>query len=310
MINACYETLSEMAFNNKDIVVLGSDAMNIAKRFQEKACGDQYIEMGIAESTLLAAAAGFSDVGAIPFAYANAPFLAYRANEFIRDDLCLQNRNVKIIAYSSGLDYCTLGPTHHATEEVGVLRSFPNLTILSPASAIEVRMMIREAAKIRGPVYIKLGRESGREIYSSEYIFEVGHAKVVREGTDVTLISTSTITYEAIKVAEKAEERGLSIRVINMTSLKPFDRGIVERAISDTEAIYTLEEHNIIGGLGTAVAEVMAEAGSYKKLVRIGINDCFAKGYGNHDEIKETNGLSVNQILNKIIDSRGRNSKS
>ncbi len=303
MINACYEILNELALYDKNIVVLGSDAMNIAERFQKSGCEKQYIDMGIAESTLLAAAAGFSDVGVIPFAYANAPFLAYRANEFIRDDICLQNRNVKIIAYSTGLDYCTLGPTHHATEEVGVLRSFPNLTILSPASAIEVQMMIREAVKVQGPVYIKLGRESGREIYSMEYPFEVGHAKIVHEGNDVTLVSTSTITYEAIKVAKEAEKKGISIRVINMTSLKPFDKAIIKQAVADTGIIYTLEEHNIIGGLGTAVAEVMAELGSSRKLVRIGINDCFARGYGNHDEIKETNGLSVKDILIKIFGS-------
>lgn len=299
MVDTCINTLYQIAKENNHIIVMGSDSMNIGEKFCD--ISEQYMEMGIAEANLVGAAAGISDCGIIPFVYAVAPFLIYRANEFIRDDICLQKRNVKIIAYSAGMDYCTSGPTHHTTEDIAMLRVLPNLTILSPASARDVEKMVRAAEKIQGPVYIRLGRERNREILPDNYRFQIGKALYLHEGNDVTIISTGTITYEALITAEKAEQMNIKVRVLHMGTLKPFDTAAVIKAAKETNNIITLEEHSIIGGLGGNVAEVLADNGLGVRFIRMGLKDNFAVGYGSHDEIKLQNKLGMEQILNAVI---------
>lgn len=301
MVNACLETLSELVAEDRRIVVLGSDAMNIRERFSP-ANKRQYIEMGIAESNLIAAAAGMATCGIIPYVYAVSPFLVYRANEFIRDDVCLQKRNVKIIGYSAGMDYCTSGPTHHATEDIAMLRVLPDLTILSPGSVKEVREIIKNAAYMEGPVYIRLNRESNREIHPGEYQFEIGKAQLMREGNDLTVVTTGSITYDVLQAAEQAQKRNIEVRVLHMDTIKPLDTKTILKAAEETGKIITVEEHSIIGGLGSAVAEILAETNINARLVRMGLNDTFATGYGNHDEIKSMNGLAVEDILRKMLE--------
>ena len=301
MVNACIETLSEIVAKDKRIVVLGSDAMNIRERFSLEN-KKQYIEMGIAESNLIAAASGMSMCGIVPYVYAVSPFLVYRANEFIRDDVCLQKRNVKIIGYSAGMDYCTSGPTHHATEDIAMLRVLPNLTILSPGSVKEVKQLIENVAYIDGPIYIRLNRESNREIHLGEYQFRIGKAQLICDGNDLTIISTGSITYDVCQAAKQAQKRNISVRILHMDTIKPLDKGAVLKAAKETRKIITVEEHSIIGGLGSAVAEILAESDMNVKLVRMGLNDTFAIGYGNHDEIKKMNGLAAEDILKKIFE--------
>lgn len=301
MVNACMETLHELVKENPQVIVMGSDFMNVGEQFRGDA--DRYVEMGIAESNLVGAAAGMADCGMVPFVYAVAPFLAYRAYEFIRDDLCLQKRNVKLVAFSAGMDYSFMGPTHYTTEDIAILRVLPNLTLLSPASVKEVRMMIRAAVKISGPVYIRLGREKDREIHEEEYIFKLGKASVLREGNDVTVISTSTISWEVLQAAKKAADLGVSVRHLHMETLKPFDTEAILKAARETKRIITVEEHNIIGGLGGAVCEIVASAGIATPVIRMGLRDVFASGYGNHDEIKRLNGLGIEDIVREITKS-------
>lgn len=301
MVNTCWNTLSQLVAENEQIVVMGSDSMNVRERFPEKN-RKQYIEMGIAESNLVAAASGVADCGLIPYVYAVSPFLVYRANEFIRNDVCLQNRNVKMIGYSAGMDYCTSGPTHHTTEDIAMLRVLPNLSIFSPASSKEVEQMVKAAAKVDGPVYIRLNRESNREIHESEYHFEIGKAQKLLDGSDVTIITTGSIAYDVLQAANKAKEKNIAVRVLHMGTIKPFDTEAVLKAASETNRIITVEEHSILGGLGSIVAEILAESGLNAKLVRMGLKNAFAKGYGNHDEIKKMNGLAVEDIL-QVIES-------
>ena len=299
MVEACTRALCELTKENSNIVVLGSDSMHIGERILANA-PKQYIEMGIAECNLVGAAAGMASTGIIPYVYAVSPFLVYRANEFIRDDVCLQNRNVKIIGYSAGMDYCTSGPTHHTTEDIAMLRVMPNMTILSPASVKEVTEMVKEAAKIEGPVYIRLNRERNREIHEGDYRFCFNKADILHEGTDVALISSGSFSYDALQVARLAEEKGIGVKVIHFGTLKPVDEESIIKACREVKRIVTLEEHNIIGGLGGSVAEIIAENGLGVKLSRLGLKDTFALGYGNHDEIKEQNELSVDHILKEV----------
>lgn len=304
MVNACLETLCRLAGENQKMVILGSDSMNIRERLPEQ-CKGQYFEMGIAESNLIGAAAGVSACGLIPFVYGVAPFLVYRANEFIRNDVCLQKRNVKIVAYSAGMDYCTSGPTHHTTEDIAMLRVLPNLTILSPVSAKETEQAVRVSAEMEGPVYIRLNRESGREVYEGDCRLRVGKAVTLREGGDATVISTGSIGYDALQAAKMAEREGISVRVLHMPTIKPFDEDAVRKAAMETGAIVTVEEHSVIGGLGGAVAEALAGGNLPVKFMRMGLRDAFAAGYGNHDEIKKMNGMAVKDILNAVYHCTG-----
>lgn len=298
MVGACLETLSRLIAENDRILVMGSDSMHIRKKFTEKN-KRQYIEMGIAESNMIAAAAGIAACGIIPYVYGVSPFLAYRANEFIRIDVCMQKRNVKIIGYSAGMDYCTSGPTHHATEDITMLRVLPNLTILSPASAKEVEQMVRAAAEIDGPVYVRLNRESNREIHSSDYHFDFGKAKMLCGGNDLTIITTGSIAYDVMQAVNRVKD-SIAVQVLHMGTVKPFDAASVLSAAEKTGKIITVEEHSVIGGLGSAVAEILAESGINARLVRMGLKDAFAAGYGNHDEIKKMNGLSVDDMVREI----------
>lgn len=299
MVDACINTLYEIAQDNEKVVVMGSDSMNIGEIFKEK-IPRQYIEMGIAESNLAGAAAGMSTCGFIPFVYAVAPFLVYRALEFIRDDICLQKRNVKIIAYSAGMDYCTSGPTHHTTEDIAMLRAIPNLTILSPGSVREVKEMVKAAAQIEGPVYIRLARERGREFQSEDYKFEQGVPCILKDGTDVIAFTSGSITYDVLKAADKAQESGVSVKVVHLGTIKPLKTDSILNEIKYITNVITVEENVINGGIGGLISEFVVQAGLGCRIKRIGINDSFALGYGNHDEIKEMNGMGIDEIANKM----------
>lgn len=300
MVEACTQALCELTEQNSNIVVMGADYLNVGERILANASG-QYLEMGISEANLVGAAAGVASMGLIPYVYAMAPFLIYRANEFIRDDLCLQNANVKIIGYSAGMDFCTSGPTHQTTEDIGTLRVIPNLTILAPGSVKEVMEMVKAAADIEGPVYIRLNRERNREFHDEEYHFRFNKADILHEGNDVALISTGSFSYDALNVAKLAEKEGIGIKVLHLGTLKPVDTESILQVCKGVRNVVTLEEHNILGGLGAIVAEIIAENGIGVKLTRLGLRDCFAQGYGNHDEIKKMNGLSLKNIMDACI---------
>jgi transketolase len=199
------------------------------------------------------------------------------------------------------MDYCTSGPTHHTTEDIAMLRVLPNLTILSPASVRDVEQMVRAAAEIPGPVYIRLGRERGREVMSDDYSFQMGKAVCLHQGDDATIISTGTISYEALEAAKEAEKMNLQVRVLHMGTIKPLDNEAIIKAAKETKNIITIEEHSIIGGLGGATAEILAEQGLGVAFKRMGLNDTFALGYGNHDEIKKQNNLNIENILDEIL---------
>jgi len=260
----------------------------------------QLIDFGIAEEHMVGAAAGMATCGKIPFVYTAGAFLAYRAYEFIRNDICLQNLNVKITGMGSGLAWCTLGPTHHTTEDISALRAIPGLTIFSPSCPREVEKVVKAAYEVKGPVYIRLGMNAEPDIYGEDYEFSIGKNIVLRKGKGVAVFTTGSIASEVCAAAEELSQQGIEITVVNVPTIKPFDCENVLEIIESHDIVLTVEEHNILGGLGSMVAEVMAENAFIGKFIRMGLKDTFAKGYGTLAQLRAANGLDKDAIVEKI----------
>lgn len=299
MRTAYLDTLYDLARNDKRVYALISDNGAIVYDKYRRDLGEQYLNLGISEANMIGMAAGMASCGKIPFAYTIGAFLAYRAYEFIRNDVCLQNQNVKIIGTGAGEVYSALGPTHHSTEDLGGLRSLPNLTIICPASPLEVKKVTRAAYGHVGPVYLRLGTNREPEIYEDDYELQIGKAVTLRGGKDVTLIGMGSILKDVLDVAERLKTEGIYARVINMHTIKPIDKGAIIDAIDETGKIVTVEDHNVIGGLGSAVAEVIGEYGKNVKFKRCGLTE-FSRGYGSYSEVKDYNMIGKNSILQYV----------
>ena len=245
---------------------------------------------------MVAAAAGMASAGKVPIIYTINAFLVYRAYEFIRNDICMQNRKVIMVGSGAGVIYNNLGPTHHTTEDIAVLRVLPNLTILSPASAKEVPKVMAAALEVEGPVFIRLGKAYETEVYEKESKFVLGKGIVLRRGMDATIFGTGSVLADALEAGEILEKKGISVRVINMATIKPLDEKCILEAVKETGHILTVEEHSVIGGLGGAVSEVICKNGKQAAFRSIGFNDCFCIDYGYHQELKKIYGLHGEQI--------------
>ncbi len=304
MRNAYLIALYDLAKKNKNILALVSDNGAVVYDKYRQDFPSQFINFGISEANMVSVAAGLSSCGKIPFAYTISSFLTMRAFEQIRVDVCLQKMNVKLVGIGAGFVYSNLGPTHQATEDVALMRSLPNMTIISPADPLEAKYATYAAAKVFGPVYIRLSTGGTPSVYKNEYDFKLGKAVTLREGEDVTIISSGGIIHEVLKAADDLESENISVRVINIHTIKPIDNQAILKAAGETKAILVVEEHSINGGLGSAVAEVILE-GDIKpiRFKRLGLNNVFPSGYGTYDEMKEMNGLSQKDIVReaKII---------
>lgn len=303
MRTAYLDTLYKLAQKDQKVYALISDNGAIVYDKYRRDLAGQYLNLGISEANMIGVAAGMASCGKIPFAYTIGAFLAYRAYEFIRNDVCLQNQNVKIVGTGAGEIYSTLGPTHHSTEDLGGLRSLPNLTIICPASPLEVKKATETAYEHEGPVYLRLGTNKEQEIYEENYEFKIGKAVTLRDGVDITLIATGSILADVLNVAKQLCTEKISVRVINMHTIKPIDKEIIIDAIDDTGRIITVEDHSVIGGLGSAVAEVIAEYGKNVKFERIGLKS-FSEGYGKYDQVKIANAignLTIESVIKKIL---------
>ncbi len=261
---------------------------------------EQILNFGISEEHMVAAAAGMATAGRIPFVYTAGAFLAYRSLEFIRDDVCFQNLNVKIVGMGSGLAWSTLGPTHHTTEDVAVLRAIPNLMILSPATPVQLASCVEAAYKHQGPVYIRIGMNDEKEFFAPDYVFCPGKNDVLKEGEAVSIFVTGSILEEAIEAADLLEKDGVSVNLINVAAIKPFDEENVLEMAKKSKILVTVEEHSIYGGLGSIISEVLTEKGVGARLLRIGLKDVFATGYGTHKRVRAENGLDAESICRKI----------
>lgn len=295
------EALKELGRKNKDIVVLDADLSGSTKTavFQ-KEFPERFFNVGIAEQNLIGTAAGLATTGKIPFASSFAMFATGRAFEIIRNSVCYPQLNVKIAATHSGLMVGEDGATHQALEDLSIMRTLPNMVVLSPADAVETKQCIFKAAEYNGPVYIRLGRSKVPVIFDEDYKFEIGKGVELKEGKDVTIIATGVMVEKALLAAEELSKEGISARVINISTIKPIDKDIILKAANETKGIVTVEEHSIIGGLGSAVAEVVSE-NKPTYVERIGTMDTFGES-GNGDQLLEKYGLSVEKIVKKSKD--------
>jgi len=296
--------LYELAKRDSNVVSLVCDNGLIIYDDFRRDFPDRYYNFGIAEANMVGAAAGMASCGKIPFVYTISAFIAYRAYEFLRDDVCFQNQNVKLIGIGSGLTYSTLGPSHHTTEDIGLLRSLPNLTVFSPATRAEVRWMMEEAYRIRGPVYIRLGNNND-EYYKENTEFSIGKPAVVKEGKDITIIATGLTVVASLEAAEMLEKDGISTKVINIPTIKPLDTELIISAAKETGKVITVEEHSVIGGLGSAVCECLCEKAP-TPILRIGIQDTFGES-GSATELLKKYGLSAEEIYKKAKEFQKNN---
>lgn len=301
MRTAFLQTLLEMARQDERIVFLTGDlGFSVAEPFMEE-LPKQFVNAGVAEQNMTALAAGMALSGKIAITYSIANFPTLRCLEHIRNDVCYHEANVKIVAVGGGFAYGALGASHHATEELGVMRMMPGMTVVAPADPLETRAATRAILAHPGPCYIRLGKAGEPEVHPGPIDFQLGRAIQVRDGRDVTLISTGSMLKTAVGVARRLAERGVEARVLSMHTLKPLDAEAVLAAARETGAIVTLEQHSVIGGLGSAVAEVLAEEPGVKvPFQRIGLPSAFAPRVGSQNYLEEQNGLTEEPVLRQV----------
>ena len=301
MQRACMGKLMELAQQDSRVLYLTADSGEggLDRIFRMNFPG-QSLEFGIAENGMIAAAAGLSMAGKIPFVYTAAPFLAYRSYEFIRNDICLQDMNVKILAPGSGLSVGQLGPTHHTTEDLSALRTLPGLLVLSPATPLQAAEAVRTAYGHSGPVYIRLGMTGEKEFYDDPYRMTVSGNDTLRGGKDAVAYTTGSILEEVMEAAELLGGDGISLKVVNVSILKPFASEALREDAARFKVIFAVEEHNIHGGLGSILAETAAYQGFPLRVYPIGLSDTFAEGYGTQKEVRKENGLDAASIRRKI----------
>lgn len=294
------KALAELGKNNEKIVVLDADLSKSTKTADfKKVCPERFVNMGIAEGNMMAVAAGLSTCGKIPFASTFAMFAAGRAFEQIRNSICYPKLNVKICATHAGITVGEDGASHQSVEDISLMRSIPNMTVISPSDAVETEAVIKAIIEYNGPCYVRLGRSGVPVINDNpDYKFELGKGVTLREGKDVTIVATGIMVDAALEAYNLLAEEGIKARVINIHTIKPIDQEILIKAARETGVIITAEEHNIIGGLGSAVCEVVSENHPVPVL-RVGIKDVFGES-GKPAELLKKYGLTAEDIVKEV----------
>lgn len=294
------EELAKIGEENKDIVVLDADLSTATKtEIFAKKFPDRFINVGIAEQNLMGIAAGLSSFGKIPYASTFAVFATGRAYEQIRNSIAYPNLNVKICATHAGITVGEDGATHQMLEDLSLMRGLPNMTVICTSDDAQTKWAVREISKIDGPVYLRLCRMATPVIYDITEKFEIGKAVQIGEGTDATIIATGVTVSEAIKAQQILKSKDIDIRVIDMHTIKPIDKNIIIKCAKETKRIITVEDHSIIGGLGSAVCEVLSE--EYPtKVERMGILDSFGMS-GKAEELMQYYKIDYNAIVNKVL---------
>ena len=292
------KALVELGEKNKNVVVLDADLAAATKTGAfKKAFPERFFDTGIAESNMMSLAGGLATTGFTVFASTFAMFAAGRAFEQVRNTIGYPHLNVKIGATHAGISVGEDGASHQCCEDIALMRSIPGMVIINPADDIEARAAVFAAAEHDGPVYMRFGRLAVPRVFDENYKFEIGKAVTLREGSDVTIIATGLMVNEAIEAAKTLEAEGISVELINMHTIKPLDKEAVVKAAKKTGCIVTAEEHNIIGGLGSAVAEAVAEECPVP-VIRVGVNDEFGKS-GPAIELLHLYGLDAENIVAK-----------
>jgi len=293
-------TLTELGESNPDIVVLDADFWPASKiaPFRER-FPDRFIQVGIAEQNMMGIAAGLSTVGFTCFASTLCVFCSRRACDQVTVSIALSRLNVKILGLYAGLFVGKNGASHQALEDIAIMRSIANMAVVQPADALETQQVVRFAAQYDGPMYIRIGRDPRPQLVSDDYKFQLGKAPTLREGKDVTLITCGDMVEDTLKAASSLAKKRIQARVVNMSSIKPIDEEAIIKAAKETGKIVTVDNHNILGGLGSAVAEVVSERMPVK-VKRIGVRDVFGKS-GTNQEMQKKFGLRAEDIENEVI---------
>jgi len=301
MRTAFINTLKELAKNDERIFLLNGDlGFSVLEEFT-KTFPDRSLNMGVSEANMIGAAAGLAMSGKVVFVYSIGPFVTARVYEQVRNDVALQKANVKIVGVGSGLTYGQLGPTHHSIDDIALMRSLPNMAVVCPGDPLETIEATKAIAKYDGPAYLRIGKKGEAVVHKNPPEFKLGKGILMRDGGQATLIATGNMLPATLAVAERLENKGKKIRVISLHTVKPLDEELIKKAAKETPAIFTFEEHNIIGGLGSAVAEVLAEQGSKTAFRRFGIKDRFTHLAGSQDFLRSCHKLSVEDLTEEIL---------
>lgn len=291
--------LVELGEKNKNIVVLDADLAAATKtQLFAKEFSNQFFDMGIAEANMMGTAAGLATCGKIPYASTFAIFAAGRSYDQIRNSICYPKLNVKICATHAGVTVGEDGATHQMIEDISLMRAIPNLIVMSTSDDTQTRWAVEEISKIKGPVYLRLARLATPVIYEENQKFEIGKAIQIGEGTHGTVFATGITVSEAIKAQEILKEKGIQIRVVDIHTIKPIDKEIIVKCAKETKKLISIEDHNVIGGLGAAIAEVLTEE-CPAKLTRLGVKDTFGKS-GKAEELMDYFGITAKDIVNQF----------
>jgi len=301
MRTAFINTLTELAQKDKNIYLLTSDVgFSVVEGFIQK-FPSRFINCGVAEQNIVGMAAGLALAGKKPYIYSIIPFIIFRCLEQLRNDICYQNLDVKIVATGAGFTYGTLGFTHFALEDIGILRAIPNMTVLCPADPPETRELILKSYQTKNPTFIRLYKGGEKTVYNFSPNIEIGKPSILKEGKDGVIIAIGLCVGMGMEVVDKLRESGYNFKLISLHTLKPIDNGALLAELKDSKAIFTLEEHSIMGGLGSAMAEILMESG-YKGIFKIfGIPDKYFSETGSAQYLQRKCGLSTEEIINHIL---------
>ena len=293
------EALATLGKVNENIVVLDADLANATKsEYFAKEYPNRFFDMGIAEQDMVATAAGLASCGKIPFACSFAVFTAGRAYDQIRNSVCYPNLNVKLVGSHAGVTVGEDGGTHQMLEDINIMKGLPNMSVFSPSDDVQTKWVIEEMAKLKGPAYIRTCRLKTPRIYDENQKFELGKAVQIGEGKTATIFSTGVCTVEAIKAKEELEKQGINVRVVDFHTIKPIDTEMIVKCAKETGILMSVEDHNVVGGLGSVIADVLTE--TYPtKLIKIGIKDCFGES-GKGDELLKKFGIDSESIINVV----------
>jgi len=293
------ETLVELGRQNERIVALDADlSKSTMTRLFEHEFPERFFEMGIGEQNMISTAVGLALSGKIAFANSFAVFAAGRPYDQIRVSVCIGKVNVKIIGSSCGISDFGDGATHQGIEDIAIMRAIPNMTVLIPADGIETRKIVRAAVEYEGPVYIRINRNEMPDVVPEDHEFKIGKPYVIRQGKDITVFAHGYMVFKALKAAEKLEKEGISLRVVNVSTMKPIDEKAIEELASGVKGIVTVEEHSIVGGLASVVAFILR--GRAIPIEAIAIKDCFGQSALDYEQLLEHYGLTETAIIKSV----------
>ena len=295
-------TLTEMAREDEKVIcVIGDTGFSVFEDF-EKEFGQRFVNTGIAEQNFVSFGAGLAAMGMKPYLYNVVSFMILRATEQIMLDICYQENPVVLIGVGGGFAYATAGPTHHALQDIAIMTAMPNMTVVCPADPVEMKAVMKESLNYGKPLYIRIGRSVDSVVHDKLIDFKIGRAIKIKEGTEASIIVTGVMLPQAVEVQKSLEEMGISIALYSMPTIKPIDKSIILECAKDGKAIYTIEEHSVIGGLGDAVGRVLLENKlEYPvRLHKFAVADAFAEVTGTREYQDSYFGISVKEIVEII----------